>query len=540
MAETLELVTDVLVIGGGPAGAWAAITARRAGAQVVLADKGYFGTSGATAPSNTETWCVPPGPARDDAVARQRAKSGGFNDDTHVHRVLETAWQGLDDMARGDHPFAIDEAGRPYLGNLRGPDYMRYLRRKAVMAGVHVLDHHPAIELIGSSEGVGGARGVDRQRGNAWQVRAGAVVLATGGCAFGERFIGAAGLTGDGYLMAVEAGAELSGMEYSAQYAVTPAASSLNKGMPFRFASFYDATGRNLGTSGDDRQEFVAHALRSGPVFACLDKADARTAQWLRQGQPNCFLPFDRSAIDPFKDRFEIVLRCEGTVRGVGGIRIADQATSTCVHGLFAAGDVVSREDLVGPVSGGGGPNASWAIASGQWAGRDAAKLATRERRGRDARKLRRWGTVAISTPADEDQDPCSNARILAAVGAALLPVEANFFRDAKALSATAERLDAVWRDIMGLDVGRGTKRAARGTPVFRRREAVAMLAAARWAMASALARKETRGMHRRTDHPSADPQVSRRFIARGLGIIEILPSTVDRAGRLATREGIA
>ena len=37
-----------VIFGGGPAGAWAAITAREAGAEVVLADKGFFGTSGAS------------------------------------------------------------------------------------------------------------------------------------------------------------------------------------------------------------------------------------------------------------------------------------------------------------------------------------------------------------------------------------------------------------------------------------------------------------------------------------------------------------
>jgi len=46
----LHLQTDVLVIGGGPAGAWAALSAAQNGARVILADKGYLGTSGATAP----------------------------------------------------------------------------------------------------------------------------------------------------------------------------------------------------------------------------------------------------------------------------------------------------------------------------------------------------------------------------------------------------------------------------------------------------------------------------------------------------------
>ena len=44
--DDIELVTDVLVIGGGPAGTWAAIKAREAGAKVLLVDKGYCGTSG--------------------------------------------------------------------------------------------------------------------------------------------------------------------------------------------------------------------------------------------------------------------------------------------------------------------------------------------------------------------------------------------------------------------------------------------------------------------------------------------------------------
>ncbi|MEU2395471.1 FAD-dependent oxidoreductase [Streptomyces sp. NPDC007369] len=39
-------LTDVLVVGGGPAATRAALEASRAGASVVLADTGYCGTSG--------------------------------------------------------------------------------------------------------------------------------------------------------------------------------------------------------------------------------------------------------------------------------------------------------------------------------------------------------------------------------------------------------------------------------------------------------------------------------------------------------------
>jgi succinate dehydrogenase/fumarate reductase flavoprotein subunit len=60
---------DVLVVGGGPAGTWAALKAAAAGASVVLADKGYCGTSGATAAAGTGIWYVPPDPSRRSAAS---------------------------------------------------------------------------------------------------------------------------------------------------------------------------------------------------------------------------------------------------------------------------------------------------------------------------------------------------------------------------------------------------------------------------------------------------------------------------------------
>lgn len=56
----LQLEADVLVLGGGPAGTWAALSAVESGANVVLADKGYCGTSGATAAAGRSSMVRPP------------------------------------------------------------------------------------------------------------------------------------------------------------------------------------------------------------------------------------------------------------------------------------------------------------------------------------------------------------------------------------------------------------------------------------------------------------------------------------------------
>ena len=290
-AEALDVLADVLVIGGGPAGVWAAVAASEAGARVILVDKGYLGTSGATAPSNTGTWFVPPGEGRRVAIEQRQPRTGGLADPRWVERTLDTAWEKLHCLAAWGYPFPDDDEGKPYLANLRGPDYMHFMRRRVLAAGVTILDHHPALELLGDGEAVAGGAGIDRQRNRSWRVRAGAVVLATGGCAFAERMLGAAALTGDGYLMAAEAGAVLSGMEFSAQYAFTPKPSALNKGLPFRWASFTREDGTPISTAGRDRHAAVAEALLEGPVFAQYDKAAPEVERGSGRASRTAFCP---------------------------------------------------------------------------------------------------------------------------------------------------------------------------------------------------------------------------------------------------------
>lgn len=65
------------------------------------------------------------------------------------------------------------------------------MRRRVRRAGARILDHAPALELLCDGDGrVRGARGVLRQDGRAWSAAAGAVVLATGGCAFRSGALG--------------------------------------------------------------------------------------------------------------------------------------------------------------------------------------------------------------------------------------------------------------------------------------------------------------------------------------------------------------
>ncbi|WP_341872169.1 hypothetical protein [Rhizobium mesoamericanum] len=62
---------------GRPSRLLAAIEAAAANPTVVLVDKGYFGSSGATASAGTQIWYVPPDPEKREAAMASREAMGG-------------------------------------------------------------------------------------------------------------------------------------------------------------------------------------------------------------------------------------------------------------------------------------------------------------------------------------------------------------------------------------------------------------------------------------------------------------------------------
>jgi len=126
--ETLQ--TDVLVIGGGPAGTWAAIKAVRAGADVVLVDKGHTGSSGATASVGTGIWYVDDVPElREAAMASREALGGHLAERDWMSRVLDETHSRMAELATVQrYPFPEAADGRPIRNDLQGPEYMRRQR----------------------------------------------------------------------------------------------------------------------------------------------------------------------------------------------------------------------------------------------------------------------------------------------------------------------------------------------------------------------------------------------------------------------------
>ncbi len=233
--KTIE--TDVLVIGGGGAGLLAAVEARKKGAEVLILCKKETGKSGCTPYAVTNITRVTPQSSAE--MFRQMVEVGGYlNDQELVEVFLREAAVIVPGLAQYGVPMTIADGshyhlenypdgpkddlpgiynvtpgpGRPLSFNLTLP-----LRETAEKLGVRIMDNHRATRLLLGDGAVAGAVVLDGRTGALLPISAKTVVIATGGSArIYERSDNPVDLTGDGFFLAFEAGAELINMELMA------------------------------------------------------------------------------------------------------------------------------------------------------------------------------------------------------------------------------------------------------------------------------------------------------------------------------------
>lgn len=223
MAESQRYSTDVLVVGGGIAGCFAALEAKKEGAEVILVDKGYVSSSGQTPYAGTFTYCDPQKHDRQQMLNYIRFAGDYLAHMGFAELALDKSKECIEDMISYGAQFLYNEDGTlTEFGNQDGwaaavpePTQFPLAMRKAVLdAGATILDRVMAVELI-VEDGVNvGVVGMTVTDAIPVVIAAKSVILCTGASALKPPGWPVSNLTGDGDMMAYRAGVAITGKEF--------------------------------------------------------------------------------------------------------------------------------------------------------------------------------------------------------------------------------------------------------------------------------------------------------------------------------------
>lgn len=224
--------TDVLVIGGGLAGLRAALSARKAGAKVLIVGKRQVGRSGSSVNTTGGYAAVMSdlNPEDDERLHFVDTIIGGgyVNDRRLVHALAQDAPARLRELLEMGAEFR-SKNGQYHLSpsgdhsqsrvmtpkNMRGIDLTVPLHEAVVAAGADFLENCAVLELLQDDDRIVGAVAVNRLTVEGYSINAGAVILAAGGA--GRLFpvtSNPVDVCGAGYALALRAGARLRDMEF--------------------------------------------------------------------------------------------------------------------------------------------------------------------------------------------------------------------------------------------------------------------------------------------------------------------------------------
>lgn len=235
-----RIQTDVLCVGAGIAGLMAGISAAEKGARVILAEKGHALHSGRGRGGNDHFWCYIPeihGPDLDlfmrECLKGPKLKTMQSGTASRVLRAfLEKSFDivklwddwGIPMKYQGRWEFAGHSFPGDVLTHLKyaGRDQKKIMIQKALDLGAEIVNRVMIFDLLRAGDSVVGAIGIDTREDSLVVFEAKAVVLGTG-CldrlyppptpAWMPSIPGNLTLTGDGRAMAYRAGADIVGPE---------------------------------------------------------------------------------------------------------------------------------------------------------------------------------------------------------------------------------------------------------------------------------------------------------------------------------------
>ncbi len=382
--------TDVLIIGGGMAGCFAAIKAKEQGQEVILVDKGYVSKSGET-PYAGDTMVFNPGWGHNlDEWLTQVSTIGEYVNNRHWNeivfkdsyaRYLDLESWGVQFLKENEVPRRLSHP----LKNLGLPDRDKFpplvsevvhwlpgfpeiIRKQMVKSGVRIMDRFMVTSLIQQDGRVVGAIGMTIEDTEVNILKAKATVISAGGGGFRPLGYPTHQLTADGHVMAYCAGAVITGKEFVSPQSINPE----HPGWPPMYLMFSSGHSAALPGGWSNRKLVNAEGNEvpvrgmawHGWIDAEYEAHVGRAPLFTEDSQGNRHVVGGPGA--------------HGSMLGhaTDGICPVNDSCATNIHGLFAAGDSLGTS-FVGASYSGFGFATMHAAVTGARAGLGAAEYAS-------------------------------------------------------------------------------------------------------------------------------------------------------------------
>jgi succinate dehydrogenase/fumarate reductase flavoprotein subunit len=528
---------DVLIMGGGIAGLMAGINAAGEGVSVVVAEKANTKRSGCGATGNDHFMCYLPeihgSDMRPILEEYKRSQVGGFSDPSLAALFLDQSFGRVKDWDRWGismRPWGYwDFSGHAFPGRPRiwlkyaGHNQKAVLTREARKRGVRIENHFQMTGVVADGGEITGALGVDirNERPVLRVFRAKSIILATG-C--GSRLYPAPTpgwmfntancpvCTGSGQAIAYRAGAKLVNMEFPQRHAGPRYFARCGKAT--WIGTYKDPWGRNVGPfvtkadknlgdiTGDVWSSVFTDMQKSGegPVYMDCSSTSPKDVDYMmwglvEEGNTGMLNYMKEEGIDVRKQMVEF-MQYEPFLVG-RGVEIDDQA-ETSLKGLFAAGDPVGnfRADCAGAATFG------W-IAGKSAAGR-AKKVKGFQRPEKSPVVDEAFGFYSQILGTESGPDWKEANLTLQQIMNDYAGVEV---RSESLLRAGLKYLDDLKKNVAA------TLRADNAHTLMRCIETTDLIECGETIFLTALERKETRALHKRSDFPFTNPLLQDKFL---------------------------
>ena len=513
---------DVLVIGGGISGLWAANRAKEFVENVIVVDRGApLGRSGQGYFSMGFIQVLPAGEDIDTYIEEMVYLNDGLCEQDRFEKVFRESFDRIKEYQALGVEFKTDKEGRllsiPQRGLKHNASYvgtpfghggkamMEALAKRAKELRIKYLNRIFITDLLKQEGRIVGAVGFHTRNGEFYIFWSSATILCSGACSLKSPYEDQLMATGNGYEIALRAGAEVMKAEFAMMWimpkhfrwegvtALLPlGAEFVNK----EGESFMDKYSPNLKCNCD--YAFIVRAMAieaiedRGPFYLDCSKMTPENKELMTPRAGWAKLQYDRllkASIRPFEERQEWI-QC---IAQIAASVVADLEMQTRVPGLFVAGSLAHVEAGVHV----GGMSLLPCSVLGRCAGESAARYAMSDQPSRiDENQVlamkrecyKQFGKIGINPE-----------RVITEILKVIYPYDVSVLKNEPKLKNALGRIESIRDELLPQMDARDLHYLAKS------RDVRSMALMAEMFLRASLMRKESRASHYRVDYPNRD-----------------------------------